>query len=288
VVRLEGSPTSALAYSNTTVVSHPISFMTPGSVSDGFWVADDVALTAGGCQGSGYEVAVYGGGGDDFDVHVELFDFWDSLFEYPGDLTCRDVLPEEIMGTGIPGTASDFYALPGSGVSYLYVPLATPLPERLWVYLSVSTNEAGWIIAAQPEIGSEAIPDCYGGNSGEFCQICFNFHGGGRGTLPGDPLAAMWTQVWCRDSAGCEDPPPTLPVDLVSYDGNGTEIDRIDHLVLRQSEADEKAPTTIIYHNDLSKPIILVDVELDASAYPGVIPFVVASDGFAMIVPSQE
>jgi hypothetical protein len=214
VVRVAGAANSFPMYSNTTAIVHPISFMTPGSATAGRWVADDVSLIApGGCNAMGYEVAVYGGGGPDFNVHVELFDFYETLFDFPGDWTCREILPAQIEGTGIPGTSKEFTGLPGSAISYLQVPLDTTLPERFWVYLSFSTDQAGWIIAGFPEIGDEAISDCYGGNSGDFCQICFNFD-----ENPSNPQAAMWTQVYCDDGSGgpCVSSPSTIKVDLVS------------------------------------------------------------------------
>jgi hypothetical protein len=250
-------------------------------------VADDVTLVFdGGCDAMGYEVAVYGGGGPDFDVHVELFEFFDTLFDYPGDFTCRNTLPAAIEGTGIPGTAKDFLALPGNEVSYLYVPIQTRLAELFWVYLSVSTDEAGWVIAGFPEIGSEAIWDCFGGNSGDYCEICFNFN-----SNPANPQAAMWAQVYCRDpesATPCEKAPATIAVDLISFNAKGQEIDRVADVILRLATGDDGDPSSILYHSDLRTPVVFVDVPLEKSNYANVIVLQADSGGTLAIVPAGQ
>jgi len=303
VVRLqsEATTTATLAYSNTTELFHPISYMTPGSIEDFQWVADDVRLDVpGGCHAIGYEVGLYPGYGGPFDAHVELFEFYEDLFDLPPDslpVWCPDyVNPPDYVppeGTGIPGTGMDFTNLPGDQqVSLVYVPVDTDVPERMWVYVSVSTDDAGWVLAEEPEIGSEAIPDCHGGHALNQqtgfldCTFCFNFDG-----TANDPLAAMWTQVYCRDTGGavCENVPSTLLVDLISYDAAGTtEIDRVSGLTLRLQLEDDYDPENIVYHNDLDRPIVLVDVDLNEAEYPEVIPLHVVPGGSAVIVSATE
>jgi hypothetical protein len=288
VVRFEDIAETVVGYSNVTAVAHPISFMVPGARSDERWVADDVSLISpDGCDASGYEIAVYGGGGPDFDAHVELFDFYETLFDFPGDWTCREILPVQIEGTGIPGTGREFTGLPGSAVSYLNVPLDTTLPERFWIYVSFSTDEAGWIIAGFPEIGDEAISDCFGGNSGDFCQICFNFD-----QNPANPQAAMWTQVFCHEPLSvstCPRLPGMMWVDVVSYDSKGAEVDRARAVRLLRVEGDDCDPAQMVFHNDLGKPIVFIDTPLaDPAAYTGVIPLFTVDDGFVGVTRSGE
>lgn len=81
--------------------------------------------------------------------------------------------------------------------------------------------------------------------------------------------------------------PNTLLVDLISYNGGGTQIDRIDDVVLSRVASDGD-PSHIVYHNDLLKPIVLVDVDLNNAAYPNVVPLYVVNGGTAVIVPASN
>ena len=279
VVRIEGTATTSLVYSNTT--SLPAPHFPPGASGAGYWVTDNIFLNTGpgGCDAVAYEVALYGGGGPDYEAYVELFAL-DSLFD-PATGNCVDTAP---AGTGIPGTAMSFSGLPGGDVSYLFVSLDTALPRDLWVYLSVSTNEAGWIIAAQPEIGGDpVISDCFGYNNvGVDCGACFIFTGG--------LFASFGAEFYC--TTGPETPsgdaPATLLVDLVSFDPGGVEIDRVEDLILYKVVGDDVDPDHVVYHNDLDKPIVIVDVDLDEAQYPNVIPFRVVDGGSATIVAATN
>lgn len=82
--------------------------------------------------------------------------------------------------------------------------------------------------------------------------------------------------------------PATILVDLVSFDSNDVELDRVPGLVLSKISGDDGDPKYITYHNDLTIPIVLVDVNLNKSAYPNVIPFMVVGGGSAVIVPTPE
>jgi hypothetical protein len=294
VVRVESDATTSPVFSNTTPTGPGVTVqhMVPGSRSpDGHWVADDIKLErSGGCQATGYEIAVHGGYGPDFDVHVELFNFYNTLFKYPvGDWSCYEDTALSIEGTGIPGTAKDFTGVSGNGVTYLYIPLEVALPEEMWVYVSFSTDEAGWVIAGEPvEVGTEVNVgwDCFGGNPDNgACQICFNFD-----TEDGNPLASMATQVYCYDDPmqACETPPAAMLVDVVSFDAGGFEIDRVEDLVLNFVGLDPGNPSQTIYHNDLLRPIVLVDVNLDEQLYPNVVPLYVIDGGSAVIVRGAD
>lgn len=82
--------------------------------------------------------------------------------------------------------------------------------------------------------------------------------------------------------------PNTFNVDLISYSSVGVQIDRIDDVVLTRVPGDDGDPAHLVYHNDLLKPIVLVDVDLNNAAYPNVIPVRVVDGGSAVIVPASN
>jgi hypothetical protein len=82
--------------------------------------------------------------------------------------------------------------------------------------------------------------------------------------------------------------PTTLNVDLVSYDSQGIEIDRVFDLMLERVLGDDGDPNNLIYHNDLDTPIVLVDVDLSGGSYPSVVPLHVLGGGSAVIVPAAD
>jgi len=84
------------------------------------------------------------------------------------------------------------------------------------------------------------------------------------------------------------DAPETVLVDLVSRDSNGLEIDRVQDLPLNRVTGDDGDPDHIVYHNDLTTPIVLVDVALNKPSYPSVVLLTVSVDGEAAIVPATD
>jgi len=84
------------------------------------------------------------------------------------------------------------------------------------------------------------------------------------------------------------DAPATLLVDLVSFDSAGVEIDRVEDIVLHKVIGDDGDPDHVVYHNDLDRPIVLVDVDLDDAQYSNVIPFRMVDGGSATIVAAMN
>lgn len=80
------------------------------------------------------------------------------------------------------------------------------------------------------------------------------------------------------------DAPSTILVDLISFDSNETEIDRLEGVVLQRLDPDDD-PEHLVYHNDLTVPIVLVDTSLNKDNYPNVLLLYVVTDGSAGIVP---
>jgi len=81
--------------------------------------------------------------------------------------------------------------------------------------------------------------------------------------------------------------PTEIFVDLVSFDPKGREMDRVEDVPLLLNE-DDGDPATLTYHNDLRKPIILIDTEVDKSAYPNVVLLYGSPEGTADIRPSDS
>lgn len=81
--------------------------------------------------------------------------------------------------------------------------------------------------------------------------------------------------------------PATVSVNLVSFNQAGVEIDRVADLVLEQPP-DDGDPAHIVYHNDLSRPVILVDLDLNKSLYPNVTLLKIEVDGSVVVAPSTN
>jgi hypothetical protein len=81
--------------------------------------------------------------------------------------------------------------------------------------------------------------------------------------------------------------PSGVMVKLISYDASGVQVDAIDHVALTKMTNDGD-PNNIVYHNDLLRPIVLVDTPINRASYPDFLPLVVVDGGSAVIVPSMN
>jgi hypothetical protein len=80
---------------------------------------------------------VYAFEGEPYDVTVEL---WDGC---PGD-----------GGTAIPGTGRTWTDLPLNILTPISAEFDNiPIPETVWMVVTLSTNEAGWFVVGQPQAG---------------------------------------------------------------------------------------------------------------------------------------
>ena len=110
--------------------------------SDGTILADDQAMAAGTpCELSSFDLSVYGiGFTGDYDVAVELW----TVNAQTGDPLAA-----------IPGTGAVFSGVGDGAYQRL---LAGPfsnitLPEQMWMLMSTSTDESGWLITGQATVG---------------------------------------------------------------------------------------------------------------------------------------
>lgn len=71
--------------------------------------------------------------------------------------------------------------------------------------------------------------------------------------------------------------PPTFVVDLVSFDANDAEIDRVAGVTLTQVSNDGD-PDHLTYRSDLATPIVVVEGSIDKEQFPGQI-ILLGSDG---------
>lgn len=153
-------------------------------------MADDLVLQVpSGCGLSGYRLVVAGFGdcAPTFDVHVEL---WDGN-------------PCETTSSLIAGTAGDFVGVPSDTTLQFLTATFSPainIPGSVWMRVSFSNNDAGWIIAGNtvdPAITGilPEIPDL--GNTLDFwaeeeptgCNL-FVFSSGA--------YAGFWATLWCE------------------------------------------------------------------------------------------
>ncbi len=145
----------------------------------GLQIADDMTLEGTGARELVFiDLRVYGNGGGDFDVTVELYT------DCPGN-----------GGTLIPDTTFTWTDVPDDGyVHELVVDPVSPtvtIPDTVWMVAEFSTPESGWIIAEQAEVGTTA--DLYGRNDPPW--VCDYYFGG-------DPYAGMWANLRCIEAGG--------------------------------------------------------------------------------------
>ena len=164
-------------------------FLSPG---EGIAIADDLTLTAAtgddrgtteaGCDVIYYDLLVVGGGGGDgvppatFDVHAEL---WDA------DPCAAGVL--------IPGSAFDWSGVPDDDAVHVLsalLPNTVAVPPTVWLSVSFSTSDAGWLIAERADVGETgdffALIDPANETCGQFRFGPFPF-----------PYAGFWASVRC-------------------------------------------------------------------------------------------
>ncbi len=179
-------------------IAGPSQVYTPGT---GQPIADDLQIAGGtGCDLVFYEISVFGfnASGQDretVDIQTVLFD---------GD-------PCEAGASAIAGTEGQF-TVPndGSGWSLPVQPTAPiPIPDSVWLQVTFSRDDVGWLIAEQAEIGAtsdfwsedddkntcdEVDPNCepdYTCTSG-VCQACSLFF------FNGDPYAGFSATLNCN------------------------------------------------------------------------------------------
>ncbi len=123
----------------------PIQFYyAPGA---GELMSDDLLLALSACDVTGYTVGVVGrnrGGPPTFDVQAEL---WTSDPCLPG-------------AEPLPGTQSLFAELPNDGATAYILEVSLPQPVQVegsaWLALTFSSDDGGWIVAEQAELGATA------------------------------------------------------------------------------------------------------------------------------------
>lgn len=64
--------------------------------------------------------------------------------------------------------------------------------------------------------------------------------------------------------------PVEMRIDVVAYTSAGIEIDRLSSIPLLKQLSDPD-PSQILYHSDLTKPLVLVDYPIDRALYPSVL-----------------
>ncbi|MCK4660784.1 MAG: hypothetical protein KAV82_14790, partial [Phycisphaerae bacterium] len=134
-------------------------------------LADDITLAGTGARELVYyDLMVNGGGGGSFNVTAEL---WTNC---PG-----------WGGTLIPGTTATWSNVPDMQLVTLnYEPDRVVIPSVVWMVVTFSTDQAGWIRAGEAETG--LTYDRFGQNDPPWvCNYSFG----------GDPYAGFWANLRC-------------------------------------------------------------------------------------------
>ena len=80
--------------------------------------------------------------------------------------------------------------------------------------------------------------------------------------------------------------PPTILVDLVTFDAAGNEVDSVSGVVLTQ-DTDDGDPDHLTYHSDLATPVVFVEGMINKQMFPEFIILFAAEDGKAIAIGSQ-
>ncbi len=94
----------------------------------------------------------------------------------------------------------------------------------------------------------------------------------------------------CRIAKGPEasvSAPDTVKVNVVSFTSDRVELDRISNVVLHRAPGDPD-PENILYFNDLTRPILAVDVALNKAGHPEVLLFQISPTGYTVITPAVD
>ncbi len=163
-----------LVYENT---KDPIAYYYgPGA---GEITSDDMTLAVtGGCQMDSYSLLVYSPGGGDYNVYVDLW----------SDDPCAET-PSPIEGTAV----SFLNLAPDEETPRLLTATLDPpiqLPSMVYMRVVFSTNQAGWIIANQAEIGSTL--DQFWRDEPQFDRCAYYWW-----CCDGDPYAGFWASITC-------------------------------------------------------------------------------------------
>lgn len=86
------------------------------------------------------------------------------------------------------------------------------------------------------------------------------------------------------NTASSASAPAQIDVVLVSFDQDGAEIDRLP-VTLTALAGDDGDSTHIVYTNDLSIPLVLIDQQLNRADFSAVKPIFVAASGEVAVFP---
>ncbi|MDO8632473.1 MAG: hypothetical protein Q7R41_18480, partial [Phycisphaerales bacterium] len=192
-------PPGTQVYKNDLPDGASLIVYTPGA---GQRMADDLTLANGGCTVTYYSLQVGGlntSGSPTFDVHTAL---WDDD-------------PCDAGSTVIAGTESDSLGVLNDGFAYnLEVTLdpTVPVPAKVWLAATFSTNDSGWVRAARAEVGSTSNiwsedHTKLSVDEPETGCISLQFNTGWGGfwatvncTVPGDPVGACCNGNTCTQT----------------------------------------------------------------------------------------
>ncbi|HRX87354.1 MAG TPA: CARDB domain-containing protein, partial [Phycisphaerae bacterium] len=162
--------TQAPEYANT--IANPTTFYTPGA---NHAMADDMTLSGTGRGMTYYDLSVAGSGAP-FNVTASLYT------DCPG-----------FGGTPIAGTQQTWTGVPTDGFIYtLSADFASPIrvPDSVWMVVTFSTADAGWVVAGPAEVGS--TDDLYAENDPPW--TCDYWFGG-----PPNDYAGFAANIQCVD-----------------------------------------------------------------------------------------
>jgi len=191
-------------------------------------------------------------------------------------------------GSGVP-TIPIEGAEPGTFLGHFTIVLAefevrrafsfsVPASAIDWYRVEYPEDEIGYL--DEPPVLSAAPVDQLlvyevpvGGAVPEFLELAYSFH-------------TACVLLLAENGPTLAEAPAAFVVDLITFDSNNVEVDRISDVVLTRA-SDDGDPSHLTYHSDLATPIVFVDQALDPGMFPNLLLLVAPEGGQVIAIESQ-
>ena len=151
-------------------------------------------------------------------------------------------------------------------------------PAVDWFRLDYPQDEIGYLddpptLESTPltEIPLYEVPA--GGAVPEFLNVAYFYH-------------AACVFLLDENSITIADAPPTFAVDLVTFDSDGAEFDRVSGVVLTL-DSDDEDPNHLTYQSDLLKPVVFVEGTIDPALFSDLTVIRAVENGTAIAIETM-